>query len=243
MAPAAGSVIVTTTAATGARVNARAAGLVFSLPARSRAITSNRWLPAVRPVTVTVVSLANALHGPPSRRHEYCRLAAGVRLSVAPKLNVAVAWVIVSLGPAVIAVSGGVLSTITRRPSVARLPARSTAATVSVCAPSTVSVVGHVAVASTSAAGGAGASAPSSRRPLASISTAATSLPASAASACTITAPRTKPPAAGASREATGAIVSWTTASSVGAEREAVAARGGGEHRDGALGIRARARR
>src|SRR5436190_7536766 len=92
-------------------LKSRRAAVGSSLPAWSRALTSNVWGPAVRPVRVAVVALANTVNGPPSSRHAKTRLPGVVRLSVPPKVNVAVVAFRVLSGPPVIWVSGGVLST------------------------------------------------------------------------------------------------------------------------------------
>src|SRR5438552_857634 len=55
----------------------RRAGVGSSLPARSRAFTSNTWEPVARPVRVAVVALANGLNGRPSSRQAKTRLPGG----------------------------------------------------------------------------------------------------------------------------------------------------------------------
>src|SRR3989338_2666213 len=152
MGPSAGAIEVIT----GPRrtVKLWLAGVGSSLPARSRAFTSKVWAPSARFVMVAVVALAKADQAPPSRRQAKTRLAGGVRVSVPAKLNAASPTRISPLGPSVMAVSGGVWSTISVRAAKAPLPAWSWACAVSVCVPSANCVVSQVAVAVTDAAGG-----------------------------------------------------------------------------------------
>ena len=69
---------------------------------------------------------SNGAKAPPSTRQANRRLATGVRKSVPVKVNVALATWITPLGPLVICVSGGVLSTITTRVVAVAFVARST---------------------------------------------------------------------------------------------------------------------
>src|SRR5262245_11468687 len=55
-------------------LKARTAGVGSSLPARSRALTSNVWLPSGSSATLAVVVETNALNGALSRRHAKARL-------------------------------------------------------------------------------------------------------------------------------------------------------------------------
>src|SRR5712692_7563557 len=98
--PAAGSIDVMV----GPRrtVNVRDAGVGSSLPARSRALTSNVCDPAASPVSVAVVAKLNEVNAPLSTRHANTRFAAGVRLSVPVKMKLAVVAAVSPLGPLVI---------------------------------------------------------------------------------------------------------------------------------------------
>ena len=130
--------------------------IALSLVARSRAFTSKRWVPGPSAVSVAVVSVENADHGPLSRRHANWRLASRVRLSAPVNVSVAVVACAGPPGPFVICAVGGVLSTMTTRAVVALLPARSVAVALSVCAPSGRLVVVMAAAAVTDEAGGGG---------------------------------------------------------------------------------------
>ena len=112
-------------------------------------------------------------------------------------VNVALGCASGPLGPPLMSVSGGVLSTITTRLTVAGLPARSEALTVSVCLPSGTSPVRHDAVATPAGAGSDGRTAAPSAWPAAFRHRVARRLPASAASTRTSIVPRTKAPADG----------------------------------------------
>src|SRR3989454_7876145 len=104
--------------------------------------------------------MVNADHAPPSRRHANSRPEGGVRLSVPVNVNIALVTCAPPPGPPAIWVSGGVLSTMMTRVVVAEFPARSVAATPSVCEPSLTVDVSQVAVAVAPGAGrggGAGA--------------------------------------------------------------------------------------
>src|SRR3990170_5632176 len=137
-------------------VKLAAAGVGSSFPARSRAFTSKVWLPSGRPVSVAVVAGLKRVHAPPSSRQAKRRSVTGGRLSVPLKPSVRVAVFTSPGGALVIAVSGGVLSTITTRVVVAVLPAASVAVAPSVCEPSATDVVSQVAATLTLDAGGGG---------------------------------------------------------------------------------------
>src|SRR4026209_1919791 len=165
VAPPLGSVIGTCCVDT---VKLRWAGVWSSLPARSRALTAKPCAPGVNPDSVAVGDPVNPPKGPPSRRHANTSPLAGERLSAPPKVNVALVAAIVSFGPPVICVSGGVLSTMTVRLAGAVLralagrvgPVRGApfvALAASVCTPSAAEVVLQLAVAVTALAGGPGA--------------------------------------------------------------------------------------
>src|SRR5256712_614643 len=189
--------------------NVRLAGVGSSLPARSRAFTSKVCDVSLSPPTVAVVAAENALHGPPSSRQAKSRSAVGVRLSEPVNVNVALAMEITPVGPPVIIVSGGVLSTMTDRVRGAlSLPARSVAVTRSVWGPSGALVVFHVAVAVIGEPGGAGDSAGVSGWPAALGVMLATPLPGSVAVAVTVTGPLTKAPEGGAWKARPGAMSS-----------------------------------
>jgi hypothetical protein len=98
-----------------ATVKLRRAGEESSLPARSRAFTSNAWDPAASPESAALVTAANGVKAPPSSRQANASPAGGLRLSVPVNVNVAEGSPTVSTGPPVICVSGGVLSTMTVR--------------------------------------------------------------------------------------------------------------------------------
>ena len=139
---------------------ARRAGVRSSLPARSRAFTSKTCWPSARSVSVTLVTGAKALQAPPSSRQETVRSADAVIASLPLNVNVARVTALSPSGPVMMAVSGAVLSTMTKRVTpVDSFPTRSVAFTDSVCAPSLVVLVSQTAEAETVAAGGTGASA------------------------------------------------------------------------------------
>src|SRR2546428_10717084 len=101
--------------------------------------------------------MVNADQAPPSRRHANSRPEGGVRLSVPVNVNIALVTCAPPPGPPAIWVSGGVLSTMMTRVVVAEFPARSVAATPSVCEPSLTVDVSQVAVAVAPGAGRGGA--------------------------------------------------------------------------------------
>jgi len=133
-----------------------AAGVGSSLPARSIAFTWKVCVPTVSPLRVAVVARLNGVNVPPSRRQANWRLATGVRLSVPVKFKVAVGTLITPVGPPVIMVWGGVLSTMTLRVAVDVVPARSLAVAPSACVPSGTVAVSQVAVAVALGAGSVG---------------------------------------------------------------------------------------
>ncbi len=117
-------------------LNARLAGVGSVLPAVSVARTSNVCAPSASAAVVNgVVQAANA---PASTRHWKVDPA-----SVAVKENVGVLSLVVPVGPAVIVVSGGVVSTLNARLAGVGsvLPAVSVARTSNVCAPSASAAV------------------------------------------------------------------------------------------------------
>src|SRR2546422_470378 len=135
-------------------VKVRLAGVRSSLPARSSALTSKVCGPSARPLKLAVVTSVNGVNAPPSRRQANRMLPTGVRLSAPVKLKVAVGTLISPLGPPVMNVSGGELSTITTRVAEAVFPAWSLAVAPSVWVPSGTVRVLNEAVAVTDAAGG-----------------------------------------------------------------------------------------
>src|SRR5438034_7712854 len=194
-------------------VKVRVAGVRSSFPARSSAFTSNVCDPSVSPVNVAVVAAEKAVKAPPSRRHANWRLPTEVRLSEPLKVKVAVATLISPLGPPVMNVSGGVLSTITTRVAVAEFPAASVAVAPSVWAPSGTVVVLNEPVAVTEAAGGGsgGIRVADSDWPSTLSPKLATPLPLSVACASTVTVWRTYALfVAGCTKLTVGACVSGT---------------------------------
>src|SRR3989338_648360 len=122
--------------------NSLKAGVVSSLPARSRALTSKVCDSSDSPVNVTVVFEEKADHAPPFKRQEKSRLPAGVRLSVPTNVKVAVVSPISPRGPLVIWVSGAVKSTVKLVEAELEFPARSKIVTVTVSKPSVKGVNG-----------------------------------------------------------------------------------------------------
>src|SRR5262249_5300612 len=124
------------------------------------------------------------------------------------KVNVALVSKTTPLGPPLIWVSGGVLSTMTTRVVVARFPARSVAVAVSVWLPSGTVVVFHVVAAVNDGAGGVGGSV--AARPCVATSSGrvGTPLPLSVACACTLILSRTYAPAGGAWNVSVGRTLS-----------------------------------
>src|SRR5215470_18521297 len=122
-----GPLLGDTVVITGLRLTekVRVAGVGSSFPARSRAFTENVWLVSASPANVTLVSETNALQAPLSRRYEKTRFPTAVRLSEPLNVKVAVVTGISPLGPSMISVSGGVLSTVTTSGALARLPTAS----------------------------------------------------------------------------------------------------------------------
>src|SRR5262249_54260947 len=159
-------------------VNVRRAGVGSSLPARSRAFTSNACEPSPSSPSVTLVVEANELQVPPSSRQANSRSACAVIASLPVNVNVVCAAAISPSGPLAMIGSGGVLSAMIERPTtVDSLPAASVAWADSVCAPSSAVVVSQAAEAVTVDAGGAGSSVVESNRPDARSITSATPLP------------------------------------------------------------------
>jgi len=115
------------------------------------------WAPVASPLNVAEVVDENVSKAALSSRHAKTRLAAIVRLSVPVNVKVTAVAAVVPLGPPVIVVVGGVLSTTTVRVAVAVFVARSVAVARSVCVPSATVRVSQDALAISSAAGGAGA--------------------------------------------------------------------------------------
>ena len=117
-------------------VNDRLAGVGSVLPAASVARTSNVCAPSAS--TAVVNGVLHEPQAPPSTRHSNVE-----PVSVAVNENVGVLSVVVAVGPAVIVVSGGVVSTVNDRLAGVGsvLPAASVARTSKVCAPSASTAV------------------------------------------------------------------------------------------------------
>jgi hypothetical protein len=95
-------------------------------------LTSKVCEAAPWPESSALVAAANGVKASPSSRQANTNPSAGLRLSVPANVNVALGPLIVSTGPPVICVSGGVLSTMTARLAVATFWWSSVAAAVRV---------------------------------------------------------------------------------------------------------------
>src|SRR5947207_12746085 len=154
--------------------------------------------------STVMLGIVNADNMPPSRRHATGGPEAGVGLSVPVNVKVAGVTGATPPGPPVISVTGGELSTITIRVVVAEFPARSVAVAPSVCEPSGIADVSHMAVAVAPGAGRDGSTVLLRAWPATLSTSAATELPLSRAWAWRLTLSRTWLPRGGAWKSSVG---------------------------------------